>query len=137
MYGYAARLNTAKGKAVIAMGVVLVLGAGVAQSLNAAAMSGAEIVYQPVQAISYELGSKRAVGYFSQVASACEVTLMVAEAVDPEVATPTSAARLRLSLEPGQGAALDSEEGQSIDLTCGPRAETLSVRKGDWIAATN
>ena len=88
--------------------------------------------YRPIQGISYELGSKRAIGYFTRESGECQVTMMIAEAVDPDVATPSSAARLRLALRPGQAAGLDSDEGTSIDLTCGEAAETLTVRRSTW-----
>lgn len=119
-----------------AVGLALLLAGGASQGLRAAAESGPEQVYEPIQAISYELGSKRAIGHFARTNNACEVILMVAEIVDPEVATPTTAARLRVTLQPGQAAGLDSENGRSIDLTCGPNGKTLSVREGSWIAAT-
>jgi hypothetical protein len=85
--------------------------------------------FRSAQAISYQLGSKRAVGYFVRVDGACQVTLMIAEAIDPELAQPTSAARLSLAMMPGQKAALASEEGESLELTCGSGAETVLVTR--------
>lgn len=99
---------------------------------------GGTRVYHPIQALSYLLASKRAIGYFTRDAGHCNVTLMVAEVIDLEEATPLSAARLRISLTPGQSAALDSEEGPSIELICDTAAETLTVLKygstPGWIA---
>ena len=46
-------------------------------------------------------------------------------------AAPTTAARVRLVLEPGQIAGLDSEEGRSLHLTCGGGAKTLVVNSGE------
>jgi len=86
--------------------------------------------YVPMQAISYDLGSKLAIGYFISEAGACQVVLMVGENADPETGTRLTAARLRLALLPGQVAGLDSEEGRSLDLTCGEGAATLFVRNG-------
>ena len=83
--------------------------------------------YRAAQAISYQLASKRAVGYFVRQNGACHVTLMIAEAVDPDVAQSTSAARLSLAMMPGQKASLASEEGESLELTCGSGAETVLV----------
>ena len=86
--------------------------------------------YVPMQGISHDLGSKSAIGYFIREAGACQVVLMIAEKVDPETAAMPSAARLRLVLLPGQAAGLDSEEGRTVDLTCGENAATLDVRSG-------
>lgn len=47
--------------------------------------SGIE-TFWPIEGISYQLGSKRAVGYFEPRNGKCQVTLMIAEAVDPDQA---------------------------------------------------
>jgi hypothetical protein len=91
--------------------------------------------FRPIEGISYELGSKRAVGYFEPrngkrlVTFKCLVTLMIAEKVDPDQARPSSAARLSLAMLPGQSAALASEEGTSMEITCGAGAETVAVKR--------
>jgi hypothetical protein len=87
-------------------------------------------VYRAAQAISYELGSKRAVGYFLTRDGMCQLTLMIAEATDPDLAPPPSAARLSVAIQPGQSAALASAEGGSMLLTCGSGAETMLVKYG-------
>ena len=87
--------------------------------------------YKPVQSISYEFGSKSMSGYFVQEDSACLVMLMIAEKGDPEMALPPSPTRVRLALNPGQIAGLDSEEGRSLNVTCGADAATLIVDTGD------
>jgi len=107
--------------------------------LTATAIAGLSVpavgsVYAPVQAITSDLGSKRAVGYFTQAADTCRVTLMVAEAIDPERAAVQSAARLRLGLVEGQSVTLDSEEGRFIELTCGKDGESLSVMEGQRVS---
>jgi hypothetical protein len=89
--------------------------------------SGVEIFW-PIEGISYHLGSKRAVGYFEPRNGECQVTLMIAEAVDSDQARPSSAARLLLPIRPGGRASLASEEGRSIELTCGEGAQTVAVK---------
>ena len=83
--------------------------------------------YLPIQSISFEFGSKSMSGYFVKQASTCQVTLMISEKGDPEQPLPQSAARLRLALHPGQMAGLDSEEGRSLNFTCGDNAASLLV----------
>jgi hypothetical protein len=97
---------------------------------SAAPVSGAQAIYKPMQSISHDLGSKSAIGYFVREAGECQVVVMVAENTDPESGPMLSAARLRLALRPGQAAGLDSEEGRSIELSCGDEAATLTVRSG-------
>jgi hypothetical protein len=81
----------------------------------------------PIEAISYELGSKRAIGYFEPRDGMCQVTLMIAEAVAPDKTPPLSATRLSLPILPGESAGLASEEGRAIKLTCGAGAQTVVV----------
>jgi hypothetical protein len=87
--------------------------------------------YRPIQSISYEFGSKSMSGYFVVQDASCLVTLMISEAGDPEQALPLSAARVRLQLHPGQMTGLDSEEGRSLNFTCGDNAAMLVVDAGE------
>ena len=89
-----------------------------------------DALYRPIQSISYEFGSKAMSGYFVQRNSVCVVTLMIAEKTDPDLSSPT-AMRVRVMLDPGQVAGLDSEEGRSLSLTCGEDAATLVVSYGE------
>lgn len=87
--------------------------------------------YRATEVISHMLGSKQTVGYFRTVNGQCELTLMVAETVDPDQAMPGSAARLHFALHPGQRAALASEEGPEMMLVCGAGAATVEVTRAD------
>jgi hypothetical protein len=105
---------------------IAVLGTGIA---TARVEPGDVATYRPAEAMHYVLGSKRAVGYFVGQKDECRLTLMIAEAIDPDVATPTSAARLRLAMLPGQTATFGSADGGDMLLTCGPGAETVEVKR--------
>jgi hypothetical protein len=102
-----------------------------------AALSGSpapaenQVRYLPIQSISYDFGSKSMSGYFVEQAGTCFVTFMVIEKGDPEEPPPLSPARVRLVLYPGQIAGLDSEEGRSLNFTCGHDATTLLVDDGE------
>ena len=87
--------------------------------------------YEALQSISHEFGSKFTSGYFVNETGTCRLTLMVAERSDPEHPSGRTAARVRLVLNPGQTAGLDSEEGKSLNFTCGDNAAALFVDKGD------
>ena len=127
------------GGSFLLLGSALVLGSALssATALTASAGDGQEVEYKPIQAISHVPGSRRAVGYFSRDGNACYVTLMVAEEVDLDVAMPPTAARVRVSLMPGQTIKLDSEERKFLDITCGPKAETVVARSGDVASETH
>lgn len=105
-----------------------VVAAGLLAGAASAHRNPSSETFRSAQAMSYELGSKRAIGYFVSQNGQCQLTLMIAELVDPEAARPTSAARLSVAMVPGQSATVDSEEGIAMVLTCGSGAETVNVR---------
>ena len=91
--------------------------------------------YAPIQSISYVFGSKSMSGYFVRESGACAVTLMISEKSDPDDFVSTTPTRVRLVLNPGQAAGLDSQEGRSLNMTCGAGAATLLVDAGERAAA--
>jgi hypothetical protein len=90
-----------------------------------------EVRYRPIDSIRYDFGSKSANGYFVEQAKKCVVMLMVYEKLAPDAASSVTATRVRLVLNPGQTAGLDSEEGRSLNFTCGEGAMALLVDSGD------
>ena len=57
--------------------------------------------------------------------------LMVYEKTDADAAPSSTATRVRLTLGPGEMAGLDSEEGRSLNFTCGDGATALIVDQGE------
>jgi hypothetical protein len=100
-----------------------------ALSIPAASAFGPTESYREIEAITYVLGSTRAVGYFQTIDGQCDLTLMIAAADDPDQAEPGSAARLRFAMHPGQTTALASQEGREIVLVCGAKAATVEVTR--------
>lgn len=117
--------------AIAGMTVVTLLASAPAAISGSPSSSQSHAEYRPVQSISYEFGSKSMSGYFVQEDSACLVMLMIAEKGNPEMSLAPSPTRVRLALNPGQIAGLDSEEGRSLNLTCGADAAKLIVDTGD------
>lgn len=85
--------------------------------------------FRPIQAIRYVLGSKRVIGYFTPASGECRLTLMLAEEVDPMVSEPLSAARLVVSLRPGQSASVGSAEAETMQVTCQGAADMVEVKR--------
>lgn len=102
--------------------------AAMSTGMASARMPGAE-VFKPTQGMIYTLGSKRAIGYFVNQDGVCQLTLMIAEAVDPDLAQPPSAARMTVSMMPGQSMALGSVEGESMVATCGAGGQTIEIKR--------
>jgi hypothetical protein len=125
---------------------ILAFGGMIAASLSAgapAASAGSpsavedKAVYAPIESIRFDFGSKSMNGYFVEQAGACHVMLMVFERTDPDKSPPPSAARVRLVLLPGQIAGFDSEEGRSLNFTCGKGGTTLLVDAGERDSLVN
>ena len=112
--------------ALLAAGSILCVAA---TGMASAHLSGPGI-FHATEAMTYVIGSKRAVGYFQTVSGKCQLTLMIAEAVDPDVTMPPSAARMSLAMMPGQSVALGSAEGETMTATCGSGGDTMEIRRG-------
>jgi len=111
--------------ALLAAGSILCVAA---TGMASAHLSGSS-VFRATEAMTYVIGSKRAVGYFQTASGKCQLTMMIAEAVDPDVAMPPSAARMSLSLIPGQSVALGSAEGETMTAICGAGGETIEIKR--------
>ena len=94
------------------------------------AMTHGQTRYEVLQSISYGFGSKMTSGFFTSQSGRCAVNLMVIEKSPQDEPLPFTAARVRLTLYPGQVAGLDSEEGESLNFTCGAGAAALLVDAG-------
>ena len=102
-----------------------------AASSQPAALPMEEAEYSPIDSIRYDFGSKSMSGYFVEQARKCAVTLMVYEKSNPDETPTSTATRVRLVLNPGETAGLDSEEGRSLNFTCGEGATALVVDSGE------
>jgi hypothetical protein len=85
-------------------------------------------VYRPIEGLSYNFGSKLAVGYFTQKDGACALNLFVAENTGDDGGP--SAARLQFKVAPAESVQINSVEGQALEIKCGDGGATLEVRGG-------
>jgi hypothetical protein len=101
-----------------------------ATGMASAHLSGPGI-FRATEAMTYVIGSKRAVGYFQNVSGKCQLTMMIAEAAtDPRAAVPPSAARMSVAMIPGQSVALGTAEGETLTAICGAGGETIEIKRG-------
>lgn len=115
----------------VAVAVVL---AGALGGFNAWAGETRVPVLKPLKGVSFDVGTKRAVGYYQQAAGNCKVTLMLAESPDADGMSPYTASRFKVSVEPGKAARVDTAEGKSIEFFCRPAAAAMTVRTLDHVA---
>ena len=95
-------------------------------AMTRATDSASSLTMKPLQGVSFDIGTKRAVSYFLSDDDTCKLTLMLAEvAHDDEVNGPT-AARLTIAVEVGKAAHLDVE-GKSLEFKCQAGAQVMSI----------
>ncbi|MFY9641247.1 MAG: hypothetical protein WCD20_05920 [Rhodomicrobium sp.] len=83
-------------------------------------------VYHPIQGLSYSVGSKLAVGYFTQQDGACLLNLFVAE----NTGDRPSASHLQFKVTPGENVIFNTPEGEALEMKCGTGGATLEVKGG-------
>jgi hypothetical protein len=99
-----------------------------ASAANAGATDINSRVYRPIEGLSYNFGSKLAVGYFLQKDGTCALNLFLAENTGDD--TGPSAARLQFKVAPAESIKINSVEGQALEIKCGDGGATLEVRGG-------
>jgi hypothetical protein len=89
----------------------------------------------PNEPILTTVGSKRIIAFYELDKGRCAVNAVIFEKTDADTGM-TTAARVRVSLNPRQMVHIDSIDNKSINLQCGDRAETLGlVDTSKFIAA--
>lgn len=80
-------------------------------------------------------GNKRVIAFYEPDSGRCAVNAVVYDKTDADTGM-TTAARVRVTLNPRQIVHIDSADNKSINLQCGDRAETLGlVDNSKFIAA--
>jgi len=126
-------VKTAKRMVTAAFGGALCLatsmGLSAAESRSAATM-------KPLGATSLDVGSKHVVSYFLNADGQCKLTLMIADAARDESSEPSAQIlRLRLMVEPGKAALVDTTEGRLLRFACEPGAQAMNATRLDQLAA--
>jgi hypothetical protein len=91
-------------------------------------------VLVPGKGVSFDVGSKRAVGYFLNDNGTCKVTLVLAETAREGMVLPPAGTQVKVAVAPGKSARIDAD-GQSIEFVCRASAATMIVKVPDEIAA--
>jgi hypothetical protein len=101
-----------------------------------AAESRSGVTLKPLMAKSLDVGSKHVVSYFLNADGQCKLTLMIADAARDEDSEPSAQIlRLRLMVEPGRAALVDTTEGRMLQFACDPGAQAMNATLLDQVAA--
>ena len=78
----------------------------------------------PHEPILATIGNKRVIAFYAPGTGTCDVQAVIWNGDDTDAVT---AAGMRVSLDPGQTAYIDSIDNKSLTLRCGDYAETLAA----------
>jgi hypothetical protein len=89
----------------------------------------------PHEPILTTFGNKRVIAFYEPDNGRCAINAVVYDKTDAETGM-TTAARVRVSLNPRQVVHIDSTDNKSINLQCGDRADMLAlVDSGELVAS--
>jgi hypothetical protein len=104
------------------VGIAATASLGTAQAAELAS----PLTMKPLQGVSFDIGTKRAVSYFLSDGNSCKLTLMLAEVVHgDEVSGLTT--RVTVAIEAGKAAQLDTAEGRTLEFKCQGGAHVMRV----------
>lgn len=123
-------------KSNIAFTVIAGLSAVSGSTASLAADASTMLTMKPLAGLSFDVGSKRAVSYFTSEKGKCKVVVTMADEPrwDEEVATLTST-RFEAAVPGGKVARLGLGDGGAIEFKCALDAETMSVHGAKQLAA--
>jgi hypothetical protein len=78
------------------------------------------LIMKPLQGVSFDIGTKRAVSYFLT----CKLTLTLAEVVHDDEVNGLTAVRMTVAVEVGKVAHFDTE-GKSLEFKCQAGAQAM------------
>ncbi|MFA5951107.1 MAG: hypothetical protein WC807_12570 [Hyphomicrobium sp.] len=119
-------------KLVAAVGVVAVLAASAVFAKGAADVEGAKgAEFKPGQGISFDLGGKHAVGYFSSNTEACELTVVLADMAGGETGQDSPGTRFSVAVPAGLAFKIDARANKSAEIVCSDDTRRMSARVYD------
>jgi hypothetical protein len=104
-------------------GISAIAGPGMTRATD----SASPLTMKPLQGVSFDIGTKRAVSYFLSDGDACKLTLMLAEVVHGDEVNGLTATRMTVAVEAGKAAHLDTAEGKSLAFKCQAGAQVMSI----------
>ena len=93
----------------------------------------ASIRVQPLSAISLNVGSKRAIGYFSNDDRTCNLTLMLADGYS-EGGVQSEPVRVALKVRPNAAARVETFENKALSFSCAADATSMTIQPVERVA---
>jgi hypothetical protein len=103
----------------------------VAPGMTRAADPLSRAAIEPMQGVSFDIGTKRAVSYFLSEADACKLTVTLAETAKADAVDSATTIRMTVAVESGKIAHLDTAAGKGLDFKCQPGAKRMIIDESD------
>lgn len=88
----------------------------------------------PGKGLVLDVGSKHTVSYFQAEDGKCNLTLMVGEKATDDGDMGSVGARIRVAIDGGKNARIETAEGRSLVFACAQGASAMSVKALDVVA---
>lgn len=88
----------------------------------------------PARGLMLDVGSKHTVSYFTAEDGRCNLTLVVGEKFDENAPNTSIGARVRVAIDQGKSAVIETAEGKSLQFSCAADASKMSVKTLDVVA---
>jgi hypothetical protein len=96
-------------------------------AMTRATDSASPLTMKPLQGVSFDIGTKRAVSYFLSDGDTCKLTLMLAEVVYGDEVNGLTVTRMMVAVEADKAVHLDTAEGKSLEFKCQAGAQVMSI----------
>lgn len=102
-------------------------------AVAAPASAGERLTMKPKAGISFDVGTKRAVGYYLAEGGICNLTVLMADTgLNDEV--KGAATRVSVPVIPKKAARIDTAEGKTLEFSCASSAQAMSVNVLEKVA---
>jgi hypothetical protein len=108
--------------------VALFSGLSLLSGAAGASADGASAYHvKPLKGITFAVGSKRAVGYYTSDDHACRLTLMLSDAYTGQEKSASEPVRVNLTIGEGATGSVDALEGSAV-FRCAPGATAMTMQ---------
>ncbi len=94
------------------------------------------LTMKPLRGISFDIGSERAVSYFSNENGRCNLVITHAGEPNWDDAASVTATRFETAIQPGKSTRYASK-GTSLELGCASDAHAMSIKQVEQIATSS
>ena len=88
---------------------------------------------KPLQGVSFDVGSMRAVSYYLAEGGICNLTVLMADGRELDT-VKGAATRVTIPVIPAKTARIDTAEGKTLEFKCAPSATAMTVKLLEQVA---